>query len=285
MDEYDKLLSHKGGRQVGSMHFSIDAGAIDDDEVPTFKNIQVGPFITCDVTIWPAEKQPNEAVASSASAWAIHLDFETVHDPMGCAGGKDRNISGMLSVYNNFEDLLQARTISKSMHSRASTVHLPVIFKEGTLRAQNVRNIAVDVRIIEPQKTNNDVDPVRHHIKKQINMYENSKTHGDIKLVVHGDEKETEYDSVTESVRKRKRIMQKKDKDGILGIDDGENDSGCRHDPIEPIVIKTYSAVLRAASVVFDSILTVHAKEKISNTIEIHGASAQDVDDMMFCDT
>ena len=111
-------------------------------------------------------------------------------------------------------------------------------------------------------------------------MYENSKTHGDIKLMIHGDQKETEYDSK----RKRKRIIQRKDKDGIQSIDDGENDSGCVHDLADPIVIKTYSAVLRAASVIFDSILTGDSKEQISNTIEIYGASAQDVDDMMFCD-
>ena len=105
---------------------------------------------------------------------------------------------------------------------------------------------------------------MRHFIEQQTTMYEDSKVHGDITFVIHDDQKETEFNSG----RKKKEITDKRDEEGVLEIDDAENNEGDveeHSDSQKQVVIKTYSSVLRAASTVFESMLMHDMKEKDSH--------------------
>jgi len=97
--------------------------------------------------------------------------------------------------------------------------------------------------------------------------YHIGRESGDISLVVKSLEQENSCAS--SPPQKRRRLN---DDESVSGL--SQNQSGT--------VMKVSSATLRAASIVFDHMLTTDMKEKESKEIVIHAESVKDVDDLVY---
>ena len=100
-------------------------------------------------------------------------------------------------------------------------------------------------------------------------MYEAGLLNGDMTLrCIH-----SQSQNIENPLPKKRRKIVEDDSDqseGNQGIDDNVT------------MIKTFSYVLRSASVVFDSMLSHQMKEGTEKVIEIQGATNKDVDDLVY---
>lgn len=212
-----------------------------------FQGIAVGSQYKMNVKV--AATNPTETKSSSAT---IYIDFDASQDPGGMYRSKERTVICTVKLSGK-------KVCTKIKESPMNIAYhgVRVCSLELSLLDRRIGSILVEVQITEPFLEIDDC-PINAFLKQKLKMYQDGLQHGDIKLVPDKD-----HQPMMQTKKKRKM---------------GELD----HIHEEAAIIRTFSFVLKSASTVFESILNAKREESTGKMLEIHDATAKDVDDMIY---
>ena len=247
-----RLENKQQRRIIADTKCQLNAICVHPSKSIKFKNIAVGTQYTMNV-----EVQVSNPGDGGERPWTtLYIEFDAVQDPGGMFASKLRKVScavKLVGVKNTRE--VREITMDKAYYG------VTVWSMEG-FRYQS--SISIDIQITEPHQEMEEC-PMSLFLQQKIKMYKDGLIDGDMELMVHSKDKEIESES---NNNKRRRIVE--EEDGETGIDDGSER------------IKTFSCVLKSVSPVFESMLSHQMKERTNKVMEIHGATAKDVDDMIY---
>lgn len=134
------------------------------------------------------------------------------------------------------------------------------------------RTLSIVIEIAEKHPPNHAIDPVRQFMDQHIKLFEDSKKHGDLTLLIFEENKEYDDELMTNPLNaKRRRIG-----------DEGQSSSDAiSTQSKEPSHMRTYSSVLRSASSVFEAELDKMKGKRQKYTLDIRAVNVEDVDDML----
>merc|ERR1719295_2314155 len=258
---------------IGNLKYdiSLDIDTSDDEnDIPPshdFTNLKVGDEYTVDFQLKTASRE-------------LHLRFHSVRDPTGGYRSSQRHAAVKFQSYGGYGGTT-LRESEDTEYYMSDVVDKDIL---GFMpdNANTINKLSIDIQIKDKQSKDAAVDPVQQYIAQQIKLFEDSKKYGDLTLMIHEKQKESESESIETPPKAKRRKTNDGNEEGQSSSSTTGITSESNKNSKSPIVTKTYGAILRSASKVFESALNNNMKEKEKDIMEIHAEDAKDVDDMLY---